>query len=240
MNTALKKDLPASPLPFVAQIGFDWGDREHAFCLRADGSAQLEAGTFAHSAEALHQWFQQLETRFQGRPVALALESNRGALLHVLTQYAWLTIFPVNPVTSARFRTAFVPSKAKDDLPDARELLDLLCQHQDKIRPLDWDDENTRKLAALVQARRDTVDRRTQTLNQLTSLLKTYYPQALDLTGAELSAPLALEFLRRWPDLLSLNSPPRHGPCLLLPAQCAAAGVGGKTLGPDQRSRLFD
>jgi transposase len=206
MNATLIKNSPASPIAFVARIGFDWGDKEHAFCLLADGSAKMESGTFPHSAEALHRWFQQLGERFQGRPVALALESTCGPLLHVLTQYAWLRIFPVNPVTSARFRTAFVPSGAKDDLPDAGVLLNLLCQHQDKIRPMEWEDENTRRLAGLVQARRDTVDRRTQTLNQLTVLLKTCYPQALELAGAELCAPLALEFLRRWPDLLSLKA----------------------------------
>ena len=199
-------DSSSSPPPFVAWIGFDWGDKEHAFCLRTADATQMESGKFSHSAEMLHGWFQQLAQRFGGRPVALALESNRGALLHVLTQYPWLTIFPVNPVTSARFRTAFIPSGAKDDVPDARVLLDILRLHPDKIRPLDWDDENTRKLAGLVQARRDAVDRRTQALNQLTSLLKTYYPQALELTGAELSAPMAVGFLRRWPDLVSLKA----------------------------------
>jgi transposase len=48
----------------------------------------------------------------------------------------------------------------------------------------------------LVQARPETVDRRTQALNQLTSLRKTYDPQALELAGEDLGAPLALQFLR--------------------------------------------
>jgi len=78
--------------------------------------------------------------------------------------------------------------------------------HHRKLRPLDWEEQNTRKLMGLVQARRDTVDRRTQALNQLTSLLKTYDPQALELTGEDLSAPLTLEFLRRWPDLIGLKA----------------------------------
>jgi hypothetical protein len=38
------------------------------------------------------------------------------------------------------------------------------------------EEDGVRKLFGLVPARRDAVDRRTQTLNQLTSLLKTYYP----------------------------------------------------------------
>jgi len=206
MKTTQMIDSVSSATPFVAWIGLDWGDKEHAFCLSCPDSPTIQSGKFRHSAETLHGWLQDLAQRFGGRPVALALESHQGALLHVLTQYPWLTIFPVNPVTSARFRTAFVPSGAKDDGPDARILLDLLRRHQDKIRPLDWEDENTRKLSGLVQARRDTVDRRTQAVNQLTGLLKTYYPQTLELVGDDLSAPLALQFLRRWPDLISLKA----------------------------------
>ena len=206
MNTTPTAQTTTSTTSFAAWLGLDWGDKEHAFCLLALGEAQPQTGKLSHSAENLHRWFKELEERFVGRPVALAVESNRGALLHVLAQYPWLEIFPINPVTSARYRQAFIPSGAKDDVPDAKILLDLVHGHADRLRPLVWEDQNTRKLAGLVQARRDTVDRRTQALNQLTSVLKGYYPQALALVGEDLAAPLALEFLKRWPDLLSLKS----------------------------------
>ena len=206
MNTTSHSNPPASIPPDAAWIGLDWGDKEHAFHLFWPGAAAPEAGLFQHTAEAVHQWFQQLAQRFGGRPVALALESNRGALLHVLAQYPWLRVFPVNPVTSARYRKAFTPSGAKDDLPDSAVLLDLVRFHQSKLRVLQWPDEETRQLRALTESRRDTVDRRTQALNQLTAVLKSYYPQALELAGGNLSAPMALEFLSRWPDLLRLKA----------------------------------
>lgn len=206
MNNTTITDSTTTPASFAAWIGLDWGDREHAYCLALGREGEPEKGKLLHSAEKLHGWLKGLEERFGGRPVALGLESNRGALFHVLAQYPWLEIFPINPVTSARYRKAFIPSGAKDDLPDALILLDLVRFHAHKLRPLLWDDVSTRKLAALVQARRDTVDRRTQGLNQLTGVLKSYYPQALELVGEDLSAPMALEFLRRWPDLLELKS----------------------------------
>jgi transposase len=206
MNTTSITDSTTSLTSFAAWIGLDWGDKEHAYCLSVCRGGEPESGKLLHSAENLHRWLKGLEERFGGRPMALGLESNRGALLHVLAQYPWLEIFPINPATSARYRKAFVPSGAKDDLPDAAILLDLVRFHARKLRPLLWDDASTRKLAALVQARRDTVDRRTQALNQLTSLLKGYYPQAPELVGEDLSAPMALEFLRRWPDLIELKS----------------------------------
>jgi transposase len=158
-----------------------------------------------HSAESLHAWLRDLEKRFGGRPVALAIETSRGAVIHALLPYAWLSIYPVNPVTSARYRSAFTPSGASDDLPDARVLLELVRDHAAKLRALEPQDPQTVKLTGLVEARRDLVDRRTQLMNQITSLLRVYYPQALALVG-ELDTELALDFLERWPDLISLKA----------------------------------
>lgn len=187
-----------------AWIGLDWGGKEHAFALQ-DRDGQQEKGKLAHSAENLHGWLRQIGKRYGGRPVVLAVEASRGAVIHALLQYSWLTIYPINPVTSARYRTAFKPSGAKDDLPDAVVLLDLVRCHSEKLRPLAVQDEATVKLAGLVEARRAIVDRRTTLINQLTSLLKSYYPQALDVLG-KLDSDLAVAFLRRWPDLISLKA----------------------------------
>jgi transposase len=188
----------------AAWIGLDWGHREHAFALQP-AAGPAEEGTLLHTSESLHGWLRDLEQRFGGRPVALALEASRGAVIHALVQYPWLTIYPINPVTSDRYRKAFTPSGASDDLPDARVLLELARDHAAKLRPLAIQDPQTLKLTGLVEVRRDFVDRRTQVLNQLTSLLRAYYPQALELVG-DLDTDLAVEFLSRWPDLLSLKA----------------------------------
>ena len=196
---------PATPAPApVAWIGLDWGHQTHAFVLQ-EGSHPPTEGTLTHSAETLHTWLHDLAQRFGGRPVALAIEASRGAVIQALLQYPWLTIYPINPVTSARYRSAFTPSGASDDLPDARVLLELVRDHAAKLRPLELQDPQTRKLAGLVEVRRDLVDRRTQLLNQITSLLRAYYPQALTLVG-ELNAELAVDFLSRWPDLITLKA----------------------------------
>jgi transposase len=194
---------PQAPDP-VAWIGLDWGDQQHAFALQ-DSKGSAESGMIPHSAENLHQWLGQLAQRYGGRPLALAIEASRGAVIHALVQYPWLIIYPINPVTSARYRSAFTPSGAKDDLPDAHVLLDLVRHHAGKLRPLEVQDPLTVKLAGLVETRRRMVDQRTAVLNQLTSLLKSYYPQALELVQ-DLNTSLAVEFLDRWPDLLSLKA----------------------------------
>jgi transposase len=196
-------DAQTAPAP-EAWIGLDWGHQQHAFALQ-DRHGHSERGPLVHSSENLHQWLRQIGQRYGGRPVALAIEASRGAVIHALLHYAWLTIYPINPITSARYRVAFTPSGAKDDQPDADVLLELVRDHAAKLRPLEVQDPQTVKLTELVQVRRDIVDRRTQALNQTTSLLKTYYPQALALAG-DLNTDMALDFLSRWPDLISLKA----------------------------------
>ena len=204
MSTEITLNPQASP-PFVACIGLDWGHQSHAVALQPV-QGTTESCTLVNSPEVLHTWLQQLGKRFEGRPVALALETSRGPLIHLLSAYPWLTVYPIHPATSSRYRSAFKPSGAKDDQPDALLLLELLLCHRDKLHPLQLQDTATRKLAALVELRRDLVDRRTQALNQLTSLLKSYYPQALELAGKDLSTAMALNFLTRWPDPLALKT----------------------------------
>jgi transposase len=195
---------PENSPQFVVCIGLDWGDENHAVAMRpVQGKA--ESGTLVNSPEVLHLWLQQLAKRFEGRPIALAVETSRGPLIHVFSAYPWLTVYPIHPATSARYRSAFKPSGAKDDQPDAQLLLEWVLYHRDKLRPLQLQDTVTRKLAALVERRRDLVDRRTQVVNQLISLLKSYYPQALELVGKDLSTTLASDFLTRWPDPLALK-----------------------------------
>jgi transposase len=191
---------------FAALIGLDWGDRQHALALLDTSSKTTETTMLTHSTEQVRAWLQQLQERFQGRPVALALETSKGPLVHLLMDVPWLTLFPVHPATSARMRKAFTPSGAKDDVPDAHVLLDLLVNHRDKLRSLASEDVATRRLAGLSEGRRRAVDHRTQLGNELRSVLKGYFPQALELVGEQLYSPLALDFLRRWPDLLRLKA----------------------------------
>jgi transposase len=138
--------------------------------------------------------------------VHIALEGGKSAVVHALLAHPWLVIYPVHPATSERFRKAFTPSGAKDDVPDALVLLDILSQQRNKLRPLRLDSPETRKVAGLVAARRRAVDQRTKLACELGSTLKSYYPQALELCGREPATSLALDFLTRWPELKSLKA----------------------------------
>jgi transposase len=189
---------------YAALVALDWGDQQHAFALESRG-VDREAGTLPATPETLHAWLEGLGQRFGGQPVALAIEAGRNAIVHALVAYPWLTVYPVHPATSERFRKAFTPSGAKADEPDADVLLTIVAQHRDQLRALAPDTAATRALAALTEVRRDAIDHRTQLSNELKSTLKLYFPQALELCGDDLWTPLALDFLTRWPELTALQ-----------------------------------
>ena len=198
-------DLP--PGEYAALIGLDWGDKQHSVALWVRNTLDaVETLDLEHSAESLHAWLDGIKERFAGQPVAVALEATKGAVVAALIEHPWLVIYPIHPATSRRFSTAFTPSGAKDDTPDARTLLEILQFHRTRLRALVPHDEATRRLSLLVEARRTMVDRRTLLSNQLTSLLKNYYPQALVLTGDKRYSPITLDFLERWPELESLQN----------------------------------
>ncbi|HOY03585.1 MAG: IS110 family transposase [Opitutaceae bacterium] len=186
---------------YAALVALDWGDTTHSFAWQKTDDAKRHGGSLPATPEALHEWLGQLREACGGRRVALAIEAGRNGLLHALFEHAWLTVYPIHPATSARFRLAFAPSGAKDDGPDAEVLLELLRQHREKLTAFLPDTPATRELAALVEQRRGAVDQRTGFGNQLIALLKHVFPQALTLIGDDAVAPLAIAFLRRFPSL---------------------------------------
>ncbi len=189
---------------FAAFIAMDWADREHAWAMQVAGQTKRETGTLAHTPEAIEVWASQLAIRFQGRPVAVALEQSRGALLYALQRFPQLVLFVVHPCTSSDYRKAMFPSGHKDDPVDADLLLDLLTLHRDRLRVLQADAEDTRKLQLLVENRRQLVDRRTAESNRIGNQLKLFFPQVLNWFD-ELTAPIVGAFLQRWPTLPHLQ-----------------------------------
>jgi transposase len=196
--------MSQSNVELAAFVGLDWADQKHAVTLQESGSNQRHRLELDHTPEALQSWIQSLRDRFGGRPVAIAVEQKRGALIYALMHVEFLHLYPVNPVTVAKMREAFYPSGAKDDPRDADLLLDILMSHRRHLRVWTPDDALTRSIQLLTQDRRHVVDERTALTNQLTAVLKSYFPQALDWFG-ELHTARACAFLQRWPSLQQLK-----------------------------------
>ena len=81
--------------------------------------ARVQYGDLENTPEAVQIWASELEQRFGGRPIAVALEQPRGAVVALLSKYAHLVLYPVHPSTLAHYRKSFYPSGAKSDPSDA-------------------------------------------------------------------------------------------------------------------------
>ncbi len=104
----------------------------------------------------------------------------------------------------AKYRSAFVPSGAKDDPTDAALALDLLLRHREKLSPLKRESEDMRALRRLVQARRDLVQDRVRVTNRLTFTLKDYFPQIVEWFRDKETDVFAA-FIERWPSLQAVQ-----------------------------------
>jgi len=188
-------------------MSLDWADRGHRGSIQTTQSenSHVEDFDLEKKATAIQEWAGQLRSRFKGGKIAVAVEQKRGPLIYALMKYEMFVIFPLNTTAVKNYRKALRASGAKDDPSDARLQLLFLRNHIDQLRRIEPDSKMTRKLRMLVEGRRKMVDATTALSNQITALLKEYYPVGLELIG-ELKTRLACDLLRKWPCLEAIKS----------------------------------
>jgi len=191
---------------FAAFVGLDWADQKHDLMLYDQRGGKPEYSQLTHTAEAIDEWARGRRQRFGNRMIAVCFEQTHGAIAYALLKYDFLMLFPLPPARLAAYRQSFSNSGAKDDPSDAALLLDYLLRHRDQVRVWQPDTPATREIQLLAEARRDAVDQRTRLSNQLTAVLKRYYPQALVLVGSDVDTPLACDFLAKWPTLAAVQA----------------------------------
>lgn len=203
-STAITEPAPLPPI--VCWVGLDWADQKHCLAVRTRPAGPSKTHYLDQKPEPLDEFFLALRAEHPQGRIAVAIEQSRGPVLYALMKYDFLALYPVNPRTLADYRRAFKLSGAKDDPLDADLLSELVAQHNDRLRSLVVEDAPTRKLRLLMEARRGFVEERTGLSNQLEATLKCYYPLARELLGEDLTMPMALDFLRRWPNLAKLQA----------------------------------
>jgi transposase len=189
---------------FAAFVGIDWADATHAVCLQAAGSQKREFSVLEHQPDTIDAWVSTLRTRFKGQPMAICLELNRGPIVSALGTDDFLVLFPVHPLTLARYREAFTPSHAKDDPTDAALQRELLLTPRDKLKPLNPQSPAIRALEQLVEHRRRLVGDKVRLTNRLTSALKNYFPHVLQWFDDK-DTTIFCDFLTQWPTLKAVQ-----------------------------------
>src|SRR4029079_11809976 len=193
-----------------AWIGIDWANDKHDMSLYDVATGRRQHLEVEQSPEALAEWIGQLRLRYGNRgKVAVILEQGKGPLLNVLMGCEFLVLYVINPKSLSRYREAFYGSGAKSDPVDAELMGEMVRQNPDRFRAWRADDAQTRSLRLMTEGRRNLVNQATALTNQLTALLKSYYPQALLWSGA-LDTQWACDFLEQWPTLQALQQSSRR------------------------------
>ncbi|MFD9115248.1 IS110 family transposase, partial [Streptomyces bottropensis] len=125
----------------------------------------------------------------------------RGLLVAVL-RTGKRKVFAINPMAAARYRDRHSVSRKKSDPGDALVLANILRTDIHAHRPLPDDSDLGRVIAVLARAQQDATWNRQQISNQLRSLLREYYPAALDAFATwtnGLCRPEARELLKTAP-----------------------------------------
>lgn len=161
--------------------GIDWAEAHHDVAVVDDTGevvARARIGTdSAGYAQLLDLLAQAGDTAED--PIPMAIETDRGLLVAAL-RTTGRSIYPINPLSASRYRARRQVSGAKSDAMDAVMLADILRTDAASHRPLPADTELAQAIRVLARAQQDAVWERQRLGNQLRSLLKDFYPAALD------------------------------------------------------------
>jgi len=189
---------------YAALAAIDWADRKHFFQIgQADGK-QVKSGKIDNTPEAIEEWVVGLEKQYEGRPIAVAIEQRRGAVVTMLAKYSILHIYPIHPLSLAKYRETWYPSHSKSDPGDTKLLWEMLAKHPERLDCLKPQEEPIRLLQGLTENRRELVDQKTAVSNRLRDGLKTCFPQILQW-HKDPSSELVRETLLKWQDLEAMK-----------------------------------
>jgi transposase len=174
--------------------GVDWAQDEHAVCVVDDAGTVVIEFTVAHSADGLDD----LCGRLQRADVArVAIERPDGPIVDALMT-AGLEVVVVSSRIVKTLRVRYGSAGNKSDRSDAYVLADCLRTDGHRWPSLRPDTPATVTMRAHVRARKDLVETRVATTNQLRALLALCFPGAVGLF-ADLDSPISLRFLTRFP-----------------------------------------
>lgn len=183
--------------------GIDWAERTHDVAL-VDDSGQLLAKRHITDDAAGYRILLDLLAEYgdtEDNPIPVAIETSRGLLVAVL-RTGKRQVFAINPMAAARYRDRHSVSRKKSDPGDALVLANILRTDMHAHRPLPQDSDLAQALAVLARAQQDATWNKQQCANQLRSLLREYYPAALDAFAKwnnGLCRPEARELLKTAP-----------------------------------------
>jgi transposase len=175
----------------------DWGGASHAVAVVDDHGRLVDHFVVAHSADGLAELERRLAKLAPPELIPIAIERPSGLLVDSLIE-AGHPIVPIHPNVVKACRPRYRAAPGKSDPGDAHMLADILRTDGHRFRALIPTADAIRALQALVRGRDDLVSERIALGNRLQALLDGFWPGAAAIF-ADLTSPIALAFLKRYP-----------------------------------------
>ena len=157
--------------------GIDWAEDHHDIALADRDGKLLARRRISDDAAGVAQLLALLAEHGDSPedPVPVAIETPRGLLVACL-RATGRPVYPINPMSVARYRDRHSVAGRKSDHGDSFVLAGVLRTDMHAHRPLPADTELAQAIAVLARAQQDAVWDRTQAHNRLRSHLREYYP----------------------------------------------------------------
>ena len=190
-------------------VGDDWAEDHHDVEIVDDtgrvGTRRrlpegLEGVTRLHAlvAEQMPEDWADLDPGQAAAKVKVGIETDRGPWVGALVA-AGYEVFPINPMSVARYRQRHSTSGAKSDAADAHLLAEIVRLDRAHHRPVAGDTDQGEAIKLTARTHQSLIWDRTRHVLRLRSALREYFPFALQ-AFPDLDAPDALELLARAPD----------------------------------------
>ena len=190
-------------------VGDDWAEGHHDVEIVDDQGVVLARRRLPEGLEGvsrLHaliaaqmpaEWAE-LDPEVVASRVKVGIETDRGSWVGSLVA-AGYEVFPINPLSVARYRERHSTSGAKSDAADAHLLAEIVRLDRAHHRPVAADSEEGEAIKLTARTHQSLIWDRSRHVARLRSTLREYFPAAL-LAFEDLDAPDALELLAKAPD----------------------------------------
>jgi hypothetical protein len=180
----------------VLGVGVDWAESFHDVAIGRPGEGVIAQFRIEHGPAGVQRLVARcLELEPDPAEVRVVLETRHGLLVEALAD-AGFTVLPVNPDLVARRRG---PAKKKDDSEDARICCLLALDAYLDLRKLIPHGQSGAELRAIARDDERAARDERRIGNRLRADLLAVFPAAIDIAAGDLSAPVFLKMLERWP-----------------------------------------
>jgi Transposase/Transposase IS116/IS110/IS902 family len=161
-------------------VGHDWAEIHHDVLIEDEQGRRLERARLPEGVEGVAR-FHALVAAHVDDPsdVTIATETDRGLFVGALVATGY-QVLAVNPMSTSRYRERHSTSGAKSDPGDAWVLAELARVDGHNHRPVAGDTDLAEAVKVLARAHQSMIWTRQRQLNQLRSVLREFFPAALE------------------------------------------------------------